>query len=266
MRLITIPMSHYCEKARWGLAHAGLDYVEEAHLQVFHYRAVRPYNAQGMVPVLITEAEAISDSTTILQFLDRRLTEPRKLYPEKHRAVIESLEERFDEYLGVETRRWVYFHWMNLPKRQVLQTAAQGTPSWERALAPFLFPLMLRYLGRHLAITRENVEKGLRVVSSSFDGVAATISDGRPYLCGDHFTAADLSFACMAAPVLLPPEYGIRLPTPDEAPAQARPDIQRFREHPAGQFALRLFRDNRQRAQVAQRSVPGDAPAWRERP
>ena len=36
MRLITIPMSHYCEKARWGLAHAGVEYVEEAHLQVFH--------------------------------------------------------------------------------------------------------------------------------------------------------------------------------------------------------------------------------------
>jgi len=41
MRLITIPMSHYCEKARWALSHAGVDFVEEAHLQVFHYAAAR---------------------------------------------------------------------------------------------------------------------------------------------------------------------------------------------------------------------------------
>jgi glutathione S-transferase len=254
MRLITIPMSHYCEKARWGLAHAGVDYVEEAHLQGFHYAAVRPYNAKGMVPVLITGTEVISDSTAILQFLDRRLEEPRKLYPEKHRKEIESLEERFDEHLGVETRRWVYFHWLNLPKRQVLQTAAQGAPAWERALAPFLYPMMLRYLGRRLSISHENVEKGLKVIFSSFDEVAAMISDGRPFLCGEGFTAADLAFASLAAPVLLPPEYGIRLPTLDEAPTQARADILRLREHPAGQFALRLFKNNRHRI-LAQESL-----------
>lgn len=108
MRLITIPMSHYCEKARWGLTHAGVKYHEEAHLQVFHYRAVRRLDAQGMVPVLVTEAGAVADSTAILQFLDERLPEPRKLYPEPLRKQIELLEEWFDEGLGIETRRWVY--------------------------------------------------------------------------------------------------------------------------------------------------------------
>ncbi len=32
-RLLTIPISHYCEKARWALDRAGLDYVEERHVQ-----------------------------------------------------------------------------------------------------------------------------------------------------------------------------------------------------------------------------------------
>lgn len=251
VRLITIPMSHYCEKARWGLVHAGVDYVEEAHLQVFHYLAVRPHSSGGMVPVLVSGTEAIADSTAILQFLDRRLPEPDKLYPGHLRQEIEALEERFDEHLGVETRRWVYFHWMNQPAHQVLQTAAQGTPAWQRAIAPLLFPVLRTFLVRHLAISRDNVEKGLRIISSSFDEVAARLGDGRPYLCGSQFTAADLSFACMAAPVLLPPEYGIRLPTLDEASAEARRDIQRFRNHPAGQFALRLFRENRRSAPVA---------------
>ena len=129
----------------------------------------------------------------------------------------------------------------------MLQTAAQGTPSWERALAPLLFPLMRSYLNRHLAISRDNVEAGLQIVSASFDEVAAILADGRPFLFGDRFTAADLSFAAMAAPVLLPPEYGIRLPSPDEAPLEARDQIQRFRDHPAGQYALRMFRDHRRR-------------------
>jgi glutathione S-transferase len=248
MRLITIPMSHYCEKARWGLVHAGVDYVEEAHLQVLHYPAVRPHNSGGKVPVLLTGTEAIADSTAILQFLDRGLPDSCKLYPEHLRGEIEALEEHFDETLGVETRRWVYFHWMSLPVREVLKTAAQGTPHWQGIVAPMLFPLLRLYLGRRLAISPDNVEKGLHIIAASFDEVAARIGDGRPFLCGSRFTAADLSFACMAAPVLLPPEYGIRLPVLEDAPARARVDVQRFRAHPAGQFALRLFRENRRNA------------------
>ena len=33
-RLITIPISHYCEKARWALEWSQIPYVEEKHLQV----------------------------------------------------------------------------------------------------------------------------------------------------------------------------------------------------------------------------------------
>lgn len=248
MRLITIPMSHYCEKARWGLVHAGLDYVEEAHLQVFHYLAVRRHGSRGMVPVLIADSGAIPDSTSILHFLDSRLPESCKLYPEQQRREIESLEEHFDEHLGVETRRWVYFHWMKLSAGEVLKTAAHGVPRWQRFIAPLLFPLLRYFLGRKLAISPANIEQGLRVIAATFDEVAARLADGRPYLCGDRFTAADLGFACMAAPVILPPEYGIPLPKPDQAPPQAREDIQRFRTHPAGQFALRLFAEQRDKA------------------
>jgi glutathione S-transferase len=245
VRLITIPMSHYCEKARWGLSHAGVAYVEEAHLQVFHYRAIRRYNTTGMVPVLVDGADAVSDSTAILQFLDRRLPEDRHLYPQAHRAQIETLEEEFDERLGIETRRWVYHRWMDLPTRVVLRTAAQGTPWWQRLLAPALFPVMRAYLRRHLSISGANVDAGMPTIAKAFDDVAERLSDGRRYLLGDRFTAADLTFACMAAPILLPPEYGIRLPTYEESPPAARADITRFREHPAGQFALRLFRERR---------------------
>jgi glutathione S-transferase len=245
VRLITIPMSHYCEKARWGLSHAGVAYTEEAHLQVFHYRAIRRYTDTGMVPVLVAGQEAVADSTAILQFLDRGLPEDRRLYPESLRAQVEALETQFDERLGIETRRWVYERWMGLPTRIVLRTAAQGTPGWQRALAPILFPVMRAYLRRHLSISRANVDAGLPTIVASFDDVATRLQDGRPYLLGDRFTAADLAFACMAAPILLPPEYGIRLPTLEESPSEARAEIERFQKHPAGQFALRLFRERR---------------------
>jgi glutathione S-transferase len=75
--------------------------------------------------------------------------------------------------------------------------------------------------------------------------VAARLEDGRRYLCGDAFTAADLAFAALAAPVIVPPEYGTPLPAPDELPAEMAAGVRAFRAHPAGAFASRLFREER---------------------
>ena len=252
MRLITIPVSHYCEKARWGLAHAGVQYVEDAHLQLFHYLAARRYNPQGMVPILVTDTGAITDSTEILRFLDRRLPEPAKLYPASHRQEVEALEDDFDEHFGVETRRWVYFNLRTLPARQILKLAGQGTPRWERAVAPPFFAPLFRFLLHHLDVSREKVDKGFRVITDTFDSVGFRLADGRPFLCGDRFTAADLTFASLAAPVLWPPEYGIKFLALDAVPASARDTILQFRAHPAGEFALRLFREHRLPAADAQ--------------
>ena len=69
--------------------------------------------------------------------------------------------------------------------------------------------------------------------------------DGRRYLCGDAFTAADLAFAALAAPVIVPPEYGTPLPAPAELPAEMAAGVRAFRAHPAGAFASRLFREER---------------------
>ena len=40
-RLVTIPISHFCEKARWALQRAGVPYVERPHLQIIHVLAAR---------------------------------------------------------------------------------------------------------------------------------------------------------------------------------------------------------------------------------
>lgn len=71
MRLITIPISHYCEKARWALARLGLQYHEERHLQGFHYPRTFWFSRGPMVPVLLDGKLMVSDSTRILEHLDR---------------------------------------------------------------------------------------------------------------------------------------------------------------------------------------------------
>ena len=49
----------------------------------------------------------------------------------------------------------------------------------------------------------------------------------------------------MAAAVTVPSRYGVFLPTLDEVPPEARSLLSHFRSHPAGEFALRMFAEQR---------------------
>src|SRR5689334_24896004 len=72
-RLVTIPISHFCEKARWALDRAGVQYAEERHLQLLHVVFSRRAGGHGTVPVLVTEDGAVmADSSDILRWCDAR--------------------------------------------------------------------------------------------------------------------------------------------------------------------------------------------------
>jgi glutathione S-transferase len=77
------------------------------------------------------------------------------------------------------------------------------------------------------------------------DEVADRLSDGRRYLVGGRFTTADLTFAALAAPLVLPPEYGVALPAIEDLPSDMAATVREVRAHPAGAHALAMFRDER---------------------
>src|ERR1035437_1750966 len=98
----------------------------------------------------------------------------------------------------------------------------RGVPRWEDRALRWGWPLAVGFVSRALGI-RPGVEvQDEAVVWQELDSVAELLSDGRPYLCGDRFGAADLTFAALCAPVILPSDYGVALPQPEVvAPATA---------------------------------------------
>lgn len=208
-RLVTISVSHFCEKARWALDRAGLDYVEEGHFPNAHYLASFPIARTPYVPILVDWGRVVPDSTAILHHVDGLVAEDARLFPVGGSALeVSRLEERFDADLGPATRLWAYWHWFGRT-RELLHYAGHGTPRLERLLAPLLVGVMKQMTRRRFSIDREAAERSIRTVRGIFEEAGALLSDGRRFLAGDRFTAADLTFASLAAPVLLPPEHGV---------------------------------------------------------
>ena len=79
LRLITIPISHYCEKARWALDRARIGYREERHVQFVHRVAARRAGGGSTVPVLVTDGSG-RESSEILRWVDER-TQTTTLVP-----------------------------------------------------------------------------------------------------------------------------------------------------------------------------------------
>ena len=245
--LVTIPISHFCEKARWALERAGVPYRERAHLQVFHRFAVRRAGGGTTAPVLVWDGRVLADSTDILEATSAQAPAFR-LYPEDPRvaAEVRALERDFDGRLGPEGRRWMYYE---LRGRGDLARdyGCTGIPGWQRNLLPIVYPIAARIIDRVLDVTPETAMRAEGAVEATFDEVAERLADGRPFLCGTSFTAADLTFAALAAAVLMPPEYGVPLPQPEVLPPGMAAKVEELRAHPAGVHALRMFREERHR-------------------
>jgi glutathione S-transferase len=251
-RLVTIPISHFCEKARWALDRAGVEYVEQPHVQVVHVAAARLAGGGRTVPVLVTAAgEVLADSTDILRWADTLLAPGVRLYPQGEAGEeAAALEAWLDDGFGPDGRLWMYHETLPVVS-EMGQWALAGVPRWERGVFRVSGPVIDRVIRRYLGIDAAAAVAARERVEGVFDDIAARLSDGRRFLLGDRFTAADLAFAALAAPMLLPRRYGSPLPPPEAMPDGLAREVRRLRAHPAGVFAERLYDEERARPEPA---------------
>jgi glutathione S-transferase len=238
--LLTIPFSHYCEKARWALEHVDIAFVEAKSLPIVHTLANRRAGAGRTVPALVLpDGTVLGDSTDIVAWADAQ--RPGSLLPERpvDRDAALALEDAFDTRLGPATRRWAYFHL--LPQPDVLHALARHTPTWQRIALRLTRPLAVAALRRGLRIDAAGAERSQATLEATLAMASAQLSDGRRYLVGDRFSVADLTLAALAAPVLLPDEHPVP-PAPLAAfPPEARAQIAAWRATPAGAHVLRIY-------------------------
>jgi glutathione S-transferase len=123
-------------------------------------------------------------------------------------------------------------------------------PAWQRTLLRLIAPLLRLAVRRMLGVSPARAAKALQRTRETFDRVDGMLADGRRFLMGETLTFVDLAFASLAALAVLPPEYagrslaGRRVSIED-VDAEWRSLVDEFRARPAGQFVLRMYREER---------------------
>jgi len=231
-RLYTIPISHYGERARWALDMSDVDYEERHHLQMFSWVAALGLGGRKYLPVLVTRNETINDSASIMRWAAAR---GAALYPTD-----DALDRELADDFGVETRR-VAYQWFFRALDTCLEYNDGRAPRAETIAVRAAMPLASAFMKRYLDVCEQAVARGHDAIDRMLDRIAARLADGRRYLCGDRFTAVDLTFAAMCAPAIAPQRYGVPMPMLDELPADAAARVRIVRAHPAGAYAMRLY-------------------------
>ncbi|HEY9709734.1 MAG TPA: hypothetical protein V6D48_16125, partial [Oculatellaceae cyanobacterium] len=106
----------------------------------------------------------------------------------------------------------------------------EGVPSWEKLLFPVMFPLTCYLVHSSYNVHHESAVAAYHRTQHIFKLVSDRLADGRKYLVGDCFSAADLAFVSLSAPGLLPPQYGGHLPELNQLPNEMVEQIQILRE------------------------------------
>jgi glutathione S-transferase len=239
-RLVTIPYSHYCEKARWALERGGVLFVEETHAPIFAWRGALGAGGRRTVPVLVTDDGVIPESTGVLRWVDAHGHSPEPYFPPGVPDV-DALVAEFDRRLGPATRRIGYFHVLRGEPAHVQELLMSDVPRWEARAVRVLGRGIPRLIQYGLEINEAGVARSKKTLDEVLGVVSERLGDGRRTLAGEVFTAADLTFAALVAPVVLPATYAMRFGGPSRLPAPLSALRDEVLATKAGAFAMRIY-------------------------
>lgn len=243
-RLYTFVGSHFSEKARWALDHAGIAYEERRLLPGVHVLTVRRFAKQTSVPVLVDGATSIQGSSAIIDHVATALggssLTPRDAADAARGRALETLA---DEAFGLGTLRIVYASLVEHPD-VLIDLWTQRGPRWAPALYRFVFPWMKQGTRRHYRLAPAAVLDAKDAFLRAMDETDRLLARG-PYLLGPTPTRLDITVASLLALLLRP--SGHLVAWPRELPEPLAAFARQVEGRPTSAFVHRMYRDHRKK-------------------
>lgn len=207
--LYTFAVSHYCEKARWALDLARVDYREVRWAPGPHALAARRLGAGSSLPFLRCADGVVQGSGAIVDWLEAVGRARWCDGAPDARAEIAALEARADDGLGIAVRRMIYAAGLAVEPRPIARQLFAGAAPAQRRLAWLMWPLTRQLMAFGMRARPRDLKAATADVARELDVLDARLSDERPFLIGDRFSRADIAVASLLAPLAQPPEHPV---------------------------------------------------------
>ena len=245
-RLISVPVSPVAEMARWIFELYDISYAEEAHAPVQHLSSVYGGRVGYEIPVVITPECTWTGAREFLINFDAKSPPGRRLLgeDESERAVNMTMIDRLLPLLSEQVCRYFYFHLIS--QRHILKPiVTERIPFWEKFFVEFFYSSWSRRMNAALDFSSDLISDAPKDIEQAFDLIEERLGDGRQFLAGNHPNIVDVVFSSLSAPVIFPPQYGVRLPEMSDLPPQFRDFVLNCRNRRAGQLVLDTYKAGR---------------------
>ncbi|WP_027007141.1 glutathione S-transferase C-terminal domain-containing protein [Conexibacter woesei] len=249
--LITFPPSLDSEFSRFLLTHYGIERHEERHV-IFISSAITLVRARTVrFPVLFDHTLRLNTVHKLIDHFEPLAVPERRLVPPgTDLTALRADWKLFHSDLNTATTVLAYYHL--LPHRQIMvEPLSQGAPPMEVRAVERGYPVFKLLLSALLRLSPSRAETMLTTIRSCLQRVDDRLADGRRYLLGDRFTLSDMAFAIASAPIVWPDQYGGAVPALADTPPGLQAVVRECRARPAGELALRIYRDHRNAAPAA---------------
>jgi glutathione S-transferase len=190
-KLVSLNVSPWSERAKWALDHHGLAYEVVEYMPVVGEgrlrRLVGPGKPRATVPVLLADAEVLSDSWDIAVYADRE-GKGDKLIPPEHEATVRTWAALADE--AANAARAMVLAGILASGAALDEQGPPYVPAWLRpVLRPIARKLTMAFV-RKYDLRLEDGEAQTRVVRAALDRLRSALA-GSPHLLGS-FSYADI--------------------------------------------------------------------------
>ena len=189
--LLTLPPSHYCERARWGLSYAGLPYREVPLAAGLHALTARRLAPLTALPLLRTATKVVQGSDCILDWCGLATADP-------------DAEQRLQNRIGPLVRSFSYAATMDGPYyADIRRILLAGVPRWQAVATTAAWPGLRRLLIVSLDVQAWRLAELSEQLEAELDWFGRHLG-GRETLGNGGFGRDDITAASLLAPLTLP--------------------------------------------------------------
>lgn len=206
-------ISHYCEKARWALDLAGVDYQVNLLSPLHHAKTAKAIGASGSALPILQLPSAENDTAQIIQgSADIVVWANQQASLNAKRGLTISaesneIEKRLDDILGVHVRRWFYSEAMLDCPQTVRPVFAAGAGFLSRMTLRLAWPKVVAIMTKRMDLGRQQETQSRDIVAEQLDWLDSLLVGDKQFLVDDSLSNADIAAASLIAPLFSPAKH-----------------------------------------------------------